>query len=74
MFTLLGFKLVIPAGFEFLSYTWVVVVLNAIAWLATALIVNLVVLRFIRYVTRQLPGELEDIVFAILTWSAGPAI
>ena len=66
MFTLLGFKLVIPAGFEFLSYTWVVVVLNAIAWLATALVVNLVVLRFIRYVTRQLPGELEDIVFAIL--------
>jgi MscS family membrane protein len=66
MFTLLGFKLVIPVGFEFLSYTWVVVILNAITWLATALVVNLIVLRFIRYVTRQLPGELEDIVFAIL--------
>ena len=66
MFTLLGFKLVIPAGFEFLSNVWVAVVLNAIAWLATALILNLIVLRFIRYLTRQLPGELEDIVFAIL--------
>jgi MscS family membrane protein len=66
MFTLLGFKLIIPSGFEFLSNTWVVVVLNAFAWLATALVMNLVVLRFIRFVTRQLPGELEDIVFAIL--------
>ena len=66
MFTLLGFKLIIPAGFEFLSYLWVVVTLNAIAWLVTALILNFTVLRFIRYITRQLPGELEDIVFAIL--------
>jgi len=66
MITVLGFKLLLPAGFEFLSNTWVVVLINALAWLALALILNFIVLRFIRFLTRQFTGELEDIVFAIL--------
>ena len=66
MFTLLYFQISIPAGFEFLNYTWVIFTLNVFAWIFIAILVNFVFLRTIRKLTRQLPGELEDIVFAIL--------
>ncbi len=66
MFTLLNFQIPIPAGFEFLNYAWIIITLNIFAWILVALLVNFVFLRIIRRITRQLPGELEDIVFAIL--------
>lgn len=71
MFTLLGFDLVLPDGFEFLSVLWVNVLINAVAWVLLSIFINLVILRLIRYITRQLPGDLEDIVFGILR---GPLI
>ena len=71
MATLLGFNFAVPEGFEFLTITWVSIILNAIAWILFAILVNLILLRVIRFITRQLPGDLEDIVFGILR---GPLI
>ncbi len=71
MVTILGFEINLPAGLEFFSILWVNVIVNIAAWLAVTFIINFILLRIIRFITRQLPGDLEDIVFAILR---GPLI
>ena len=71
MVTILGFEINLPAGLEFFSILWVNMIVNIIAWTAATIIINFILLRIIRFITRQLPGDLEDIVFAILR---GPLI
>ena len=66
MLSLLGFLIPIPPEFSFLNYPLVQFGLNAAAWLLVAMVVNFVLLRFLRFIARQLPGELEDIIFAIV--------
>jgi MscS family membrane protein len=67
MLSLLGFQIPLPSELIFLSNPAIEVVINALAWVLIALVVNFVVLRVLRFATRQLPGDLEDIVLAILS-------
>lgn len=66
MFNLLGFSINLPPNFEFLIVPWVTALANAIAWVVIALFINFILVRIIRPIIRRLPGDLEDIIFAIL--------
>lgn len=66
MINLLGFQIPVPPELNFLTYPGVQFALNAIVWVLIAVVVNFILLRLLRYITRQLPGDLEDIIFAIL--------
>lgn len=71
MFHILWFQIPLPDGFLFLNAPIIQFVANIAAWILIALVVNFILLRVIRFITRQLPGDLEDIVFGILR---GPLI
>ncbi len=71
MFQLLWFQIPLPDGLQFLETPVVQFLANIAAWILIALLVNFILLRVIRFITRQLPGDLEDIVFGILR---GPLI
>jgi small-conductance mechanosensitive channel len=66
MFTLLGFEITLPEFLNILQEPIAAFAVNLVAWILVALLVNLVVMRFLLFVTRQLPGDLEDIVLGIL--------
>ena len=66
MFTLLGFEINLPEFLLFLKEPVLSFAANLAAWILVALLVNLVVMRFLLFVTRQLPGDLEDIILGIL--------
>ena len=66
MFNLLGFSINLPPNFEFLIVPWVTALANAVAWVVIALFINFILVRIIRPIIRRLPGDLEDIIFAIL--------
>jgi MscS family membrane protein len=66
MLSLLGFLIPIPPELGFLHYPAVQFGLNAATWLLIALVVNFVILRALRFITRQMPGDLEDILLAIV--------
>jgi MscS family membrane protein len=71
MLSLLGFSIPLPPEVAFLSYPVAQFILNALAWVLIALMVNFILMRLLRFVTRQLPGDLEDIILAILR---GPVV
>ena len=66
MLILLGFEITLPEFLIFLQEPLVSFGVNLAAWILVALLVNLVVMRFLLFVTRQLPGDLEDIILGIL--------
>jgi MscS family membrane protein len=66
MFTLLGFEITLPEFLIFLQEPVLSFIVNLAAWILVALLINLVVMRFLLFVTRQLPGDLEDIILGIL--------
>jgi small-conductance mechanosensitive channel len=66
MFTFLGFEITLPEFLIFLQEPLVSFAVNLAAWILVALLVNLVVMRFLLFITRQLPGDLEDIILGIL--------
>ncbi len=66
MISLLGFEITLPAFLIFLQEPVLSFVVNLAAWILLALLVNLVIMRFLLFVTRQLPGDLEDIILGIL--------
>jgi len=71
MFHILWFQIPIPPELSFLTIPLVQFLVNLAVWILIALAVNFILMRVIRFITRQLPGDLEDIVFAILK---GPLI
>ena len=66
MFTLLGFEITLPEFLIFLHEPVLSFIVNLAAWILVALLINLVVMRFLLFVTRQLPGDLEDIIHLAL--------
>ncbi len=71
MLTIFGFEIPLPEPLAFLATPLGFLIVNLAAWILTAILVNLVLLRLLKFVTRQLEGDLEDIVLAILR---GPLI
>jgi MscS family membrane protein len=67
MLNLLGYLIVLPSGLEFLGEPVWAFCINLVAWILIALLVKFVVLRLLKFITRQLPGELEDIMLGILS-------
>ena len=67
MFNLLGYTIVLPSGLEFLGDPIWAFVINLVLWILIALLVKFVILRLLKFITVQLPGDLEDIVLAILS-------
>ena len=67
MINLLGFSLTLPAGLEFLGQPVPAFIINLLIWLLVALLVNGVLLRVLKALTRRLPGEVEDILLGILS-------
>ncbi len=66
MLNILGFVIPLPPGFEFLALPGVAFVLNMIAWIVIALLINFIIMRGLKFVVRKLPGDLEDIILGIL--------
>jgi MscS family membrane protein len=66
MLTLLGFQIPLPPQLLFLSSMTASFVANLVAWTIISLLVNFVLLRLVKVVTRRLPGDLEDIILVIL--------
>lgn len=71
MFQLLWFDIPLPDTLAFLINPLAEFTVNLAAWIIIAVAVNLILMRFVRFITRLLPGDLEDIVFGILR---GPII
>lgn len=67
MINILGWTLQLPAGLEFLAQPVIEFIINVTAWLLVAVVVNFVFLRLLKFVTRRLPGEVEDIILSILS-------
>ena len=66
MLSLLGFLLAVPPELSFLTYPLAQFGLNAAAWLLVAVAINFILRRVLGFITRQLPGEVEDILLAIV--------
>ena len=60
------FPIYLPPALAFLANPLGGFLINLVAWLAIALVVNFVVLRLLKVLTRRIPGELEDILLGIL--------
>ena len=66
MLNILGFMIPLPPGFEFLAQPGVAFVLNMVAWIVIAVLINFLLMRVLKIIVRQLPGDLEDIILGIL--------
>lgn len=66
MLELLWYSIPLPPGFEILATPLASFLINLAAWLIIALLVNLLLMRLLKLVTRTLPGDLEDILLGIL--------
>ncbi len=66
MIKILGFLIAVPPQLEYLKNYWVVFGLNVLAWLAIVVILNFVVMRIFKRITRNLAGDIEDILLGIL--------
>jgi MscS family membrane protein len=66
MLNLLGFQIVLPSEFTFLANPFPAFIINMAAWIVVAIFTSKIILRLLRLITRQIPGDLEDILLAIL--------
>ncbi len=67
MLNILGFSIPLPPGLEFLAQPVPVFLINTAAWIILIILVNFILLRILKFITRRIPGDLEDIVLAIIT-------
>lgn len=67
MLVLLGFTIPLPPALSFLAGKPATFLLNLAAWFLIALLVNFVLLRLLKRLTRRIPGELEDILLGIVS-------
>jgi MscS family membrane protein len=63
---ILGYIIELPAELAFLSTPGFAFAFNMLAWIIIAVLINLIFLRILKFITRRLPGDLEDIIFVIL--------
>lgn len=66
MLTLLGFELELPAQLGFLAQPGFTFAINLGAWLALAVFIYWVIIPIVKRFTRYMPGEVEDIIVAII--------
>jgi MscS family membrane protein len=66
MLNILGFLVNLPAELAFLARPIPAFIVNMAAWILIAILINLFVLRLLKLITRQIPGDLEDIILGIL--------
>jgi MscS family membrane protein len=66
MLNILGFEVNLPPNLVFLTGSVPAFIVNMAAWIVIALITNFIVLRLLKLITRQIPGDLEDIILGIL--------
>lgn len=67
MLDLLGFLIPLPPALAFLAEKTATFIVNLAAWLLIALLVNFIILRLLKVLTRRIPGELEDILLGIIS-------
>jgi MscS family membrane protein len=67
LLNLLGYTIALPSGLEFLSDPIWAFGINLATWILIALLIKFVLLRVLMFITRHLPGDLEDIVLGILS-------
>ena len=58
MFQLLWFQIQLPEALAFLLNPISEFIINLAAWILIAILVNFILMRIIRFITRQLPGDL----------------
>jgi len=66
MLTLLGFEILLPEFLLFLQQPAAEFLVNLLAWILIALVLNFIVMKLLLLVTKRLPGDLEDIILGIL--------
>jgi small-conductance mechanosensitive channel len=66
MIDLLGIFIPVPPEFSKFITPIFVFFLNLVSWFLLALLVNLFLMRLLKFATRKLPGDLEDILLGIL--------
>lgn len=66
MLDLLGMLVPLPPALAFLAGKTATFLVNLAAWLLIAILVNFIVLRLFKLLTRRVPGELEDILLGII--------
>ena len=66
MLNILGFLVYLPPEFAFLTGLFPAFMVNMVAWILIALATNFIVLRILKLITRQIPGDLEDIILGII--------
>jgi MscS family membrane protein len=66
MLNLLGFQIELPVSLVFLEQPIWAFAANMAAWIVIALLVNFILLKLLKLITRQIPGDLEDIILGIL--------
>ena len=66
MLNILGYLIQLPPQYAFLLEPWVVFTINMAAWILIVLFLNLILIRALRFLARRFPGDLEDIVLAII--------
>jgi len=67
MLNILGYMVALPAGLEFLTTPGFAFVINMFTWILVDLVVYFALLRSLRLITKQLPGDLEDIILSIIS-------
>ena len=67
MLNILWFTIALPSGLEFLAEPFPAFLINLAVWILIAIFINFIVLRLLKFLTRQLPGDLEDIILGILS-------
>ena len=66
MLNILGYLIQLPPQYAFLLEPWIVFTINMAAWILIVLFLNFVLIRALRFLARRFPGDLEDIVLAIM--------
>src|SRR5213593_1481550 len=66
MLTVFGIQITLPPGWQFLANVYGSFVATVLAWCVIALLVYLVFTYLLRWVTRRLPGEIDDIILGIV--------
>ncbi len=66
MLTIGWFEIPLPPELSFLSAPFFSFLATALAWTLVALLVDLILNRFLRWVMRNIPGEIEDIVLGLI--------
>jgi hypothetical protein len=68
MINLFGYNIPLPAGWEMLSNPYINFVINLLAAAILAIILQTVVFRIIKILTRKTETELDDVILGVLRY------